>query len=51
MNDVIIFTTDIQTNKKVMKSFMLMLKIYGMLLTMNKVHTYRSKEKYVGLLL
>ncbi len=48
MNDVIIFTTDVKTNKKVVKSFMLMLKKYGMLLKMNKVHTYRSKEKYMN---
>ncbi len=37
--------------KKVLKSFMLMLKKYGMLLTINKVHTFRSQVKYMGLLL
>ncbi len=51
MDDVIIFTPDIKTHKKVLKSFMLMLKKYGMLLTINKVHTFRSKVKYMGLLL
>ncbi len=30
---------------------MLMLKQYGMLLTINEVHTLRSKVKYMGLLL
>ncbi len=51
MDDVIIFTPDIKTHKKVLKSFTLMLKKYGMLLTMNKFHTLRSKVKYIGLLL
>ncbi len=51
MDDVIIFTPDIKTHKKVLKSFMLMLKKYGMLLTINEVHTFRSKVKYMGLLL
>ncbi len=37
--------------KKKKESFMLMLKKYGMLLTINKVHTFRSKVKYMGLLL
>ncbi len=49
--DCIIFTPDIKTHKKVLKSFMLMLKKYGMLLTINKIHTFRSKIKYMGLLL
>ncbi len=47
----IIFTPDIKTHKKVIKSFMLMLQKYGMLLTINKIHTFRSKVKYMGLLL
>ncbi len=51
MDDIIIFTPDVKTHKKVLKSVMLMLKIYGMLLTINKVHTFRSKVKYMGLLL
>ncbi len=51
MDDVIIFTPDFKTHKKVLKSFMLMLKIYDMLLTINKVYTFRSKVKYMGLLL
>ncbi len=51
MDDVIIFTPDIKTHRKVLKSFMLMLKKYGMLLTINKVHTFRSKVKYMELLL
>ncbi len=51
MDDVIIFTPDVKTHKKVLKCFMLMLKKYGMLLTINKVHTFRSKVKYIGLLL
>ncbi len=51
MDDIIIFTPDVKTHKKVLKSFMLMLKKYGMLLTINKFHTFRSKVKYMGLLL
>ncbi len=51
MDDVIIFTPDVKSHKKVLKSVMLMLKKYGMLLTINKVHTFRSKVKYMGLLL
>ncbi len=51
MDDVIIFTPNFKTHNKVLKSFMLMLKKYGMLLTINKVHTFRSKVKYMGLLL
>ncbi len=47
LDDVIIFTLDIKTHKKVIKSFMLMLKNYGMLLTINKIHTFRSKVKYM----
>ncbi len=51
MDDIIIFTPDIKTHKKVIKSFMLMLQKYGMLLTINKIHTFRSQVKYMGLLL
>ncbi len=40
-----------KTHKKVLKSFMFMLKKYGMLLKITKVHTFRSKVKYMGLLL
>ncbi len=50
MDDVIIFTPDVKTHKKVLKSFMLMLKKYDMLLTINKVYTFRWKVKYMGLL-
>ncbi len=50
MDDIIIFTLDIKTHKKVLKCFMFMLRKYGMLLTVNKVHTFRSKVKYMGLL-
>ncbi len=48
MDDVISFTLDVKTHKKVLKSFMLMLKKYGMLLTINRVHIFRSKVKYMG---
>ncbi len=51
MDDIIIFTPKIKTHQKILKSFMLMLQKYGMLLTINKVHTFRSKVKYIGLLL
>ncbi len=51
MDNIIIFTPDIKTHKKVIKSFMLMLKKYGILLTINNIHTFRSSVKYMGLLL
>ncbi len=51
MDDVIIFTPDIKTHKKVLKCFMPILRKYGMLLTINKVHNFRSKVKYMGFLL
>ncbi len=51
MDDVIIFTPDIKTHKKVLRCFMHMLKKYGMLLTINKIHNFRSKVKYMALLL
>ncbi len=51
MVDVIIFTPAFKTHKKLQKSVMLMLKKYCMLLTINKVHTFRSKVQYMGLLL
>ncbi len=51
MDDVIIFTPDIKTYKRVIQCFMFKLKEYGMLLTINKIHTFRSKVKYMGLLL
>ncbi len=51
MNDVIIFTPDIKTHKKVIKQFMFKLREYGMLLTINKIHTLHSKVKYMSLLL
>ncbi len=51
MDDVIIFTHDFKTHKKVLKCFMLMLKTYGMLLIINEINTFRSKVKYMGLLL
>ncbi len=49
MDNVIIFTPDVKTHKKVIKYFMYKLKEYGMLLPINKIHTFRSKVKYMGL--
>ncbi len=51
MDDVIIFTPDIKNHKRVIKCFMFKLKEYGMLLTINNIHTFCSKVKYMGLLL
>ncbi len=51
MDDIIIFTPDIITNKKVIKCFMFKLKEYGMLCPMNKIDTFHSKVKYMSLLL
>ncbi len=50
MDYVIIFTLDIKTHNKVLKSFLPMLKEYSMLLTINIVHTFRLRVKYMGLL-
>ncbi len=51
MDDVIIFTPDIKTHKRVIKCFFFKLKEYGMLLTINKIHTFHFKVKYMDLLL
>ncbi len=51
IDNVIIFTPDIKTHKKVIKHFMYKLKEYGMLLPINKIHTFHSKVKYMCLLL
>ncbi len=45
MDDVIIFTPDTKTHKRVIKCFMFKLKEYGMLLIINKTHTFCSKVK------
>ncbi len=46
---VIIFTPDVKTHNSVLKYFMYKLKDYRMLLTINKIYTFRSKVKYMGL--
>ncbi len=51
MDDVIIFIADIKTHKSVIKCFMFKLKVYAMLLTIKKIHTFHSKAQYMGLLL
>ncbi len=51
MDDAIIFIPDIKTHKKVIKHFMFKLKEYGMLSSINKIHTFHSKVKYMVLLL
>ncbi len=51
MDEVIIFTPVIKMHKMFIKYFMYNLKEYGMLLTINKIHTFRSKVKFMGLLL
>ncbi len=45
MDDVIIFTPNVKTHKNAY------VEKYCMLLTINTVHTFRSKVKYMGLLL
>ncbi len=51
MDDIIIFTPDIKTHEKVIKHFMYKLREYRVLLNINKIHTFCSKVKYMGLLL
>ncbi len=49
MDKCIFFTPDIKTHKKVLKRFLYKLKEYSMLLTINKMHTFQSKIRYMGL--
>ncbi len=49
MDDVVVYTNDIDMHMKVIKAFMYKLKEYGLLLTINKVHTFRKAVKYMGL--
>lgn len=50
MYDCIIFTPDIKCHKNVLKCFLYKLKEHGLLLTINKIYTFRSKVKYMGLM-
>ncbi len=49
MDDVIIYTFDIDMHMKVIKAFMYKLKDHVKLLTINKVHTFHKEVKYMGL--
>ncbi len=49
MGDVVVYTSDIDMHMKVIKAFMYKLKDHGLLLTINKVHTFRKEVKYMGL--
>jgi hypothetical protein len=51
MDDCIIFTPDLDTHIRVLTFFLNKLKEYGLLLTLNKVHSFRHSVKYMGLLL
>ncbi len=45
MGDVVVYTSDIDMHMKVIKAFMYKLKDHGLLLTINKVHTFRKEVK------
>ncbi len=49
MDDVVIYTSDIDMDMKVIKAFMYKLKDHGLLLTINKVHSFHKDVKYMGL--
>ncbi len=49
MDDSIIFTPNIEIHMKVIKAFLSKLKQHGLLLTLSKLHTFRSEVKYMGL--
>ena len=49
MDDCVIFTPDFETHCRVLRNFLLKLKEYGLLLTINKIHAFRSSVKYMGL--
>ena len=49
MDDTLIYTEDVKTHKKVLSAFLTKLKDYGFLLTLNKIHCFRNKVKYMGL--
>lgn len=51
MDGCIIFTPDIKTHKRVQKWFLFNLKEQGLLLSINKIHTFCSKVKYMGFML
>ncbi len=49
MDDCIVYTHNIEIYMKVIKAFLSKLKEHGMLLTINKIHTFRSEVKYMSL--
>ena len=49
MDDVLIFSPTVEIHFKVLKAFLYKLKEHGMLLTVNKVLTFRNSVKYMGL--
>ncbi len=51
MDDTIIYTPDIRLHKKVLKYFLHKLKEHGLMITINKIHNFHSKVKYMGLML
>ncbi len=51
MDDLIIYTSDIKHHKRVLQCLLHKLRDYGLLLTINKIHIFWSKVKYMGLML
>ncbi len=49
MDDCIIYTPNIEMHMNIIKAFLYKLKEHGMLLTINKIHTFRKEFKYMGL--
>ncbi len=44
-DDVIVYTSDIKHHKRVLKCLLYKLRDFGLLLTINKIHIFRSKVK------
>ncbi len=51
MDNIIVYTSDIKHHKQVLKCLLHKLRDFGLLLTINKIHIFRSKVKYMGLML
>ncbi len=51
MDDLILFTSNIKHHKRVLKCLLHKLRDFGLLLTITKIHIFRSRVKYMGLMI
>ncbi len=49
MDDCVVYTPNIEMYMNVIKAFLYKLKEHAMLLSINKIHTFRKEVKYMGL--